>query len=360
MILIPLDPVGSNDVYRYIWDGKVQSAGINPYKYAPLDSQLNFLRSDSQPPKFNFPHLKTIYFPFSEMIFFAAYKISGESIWGIKIFLFLFELITILMISLILKKLNLPRKNILYYVLCPLPIFQFFVDGHIDAVGASLIIAAIYFFISNKKISAFILLGLSLSIKPTGLLLIPIIFFTENKLRERLHVLIIPPAVSGILFLPYLFGVNPFEALENFAANWTFNGVVFNLLNSYFDYNQKTRIICAVLLIIAYALVLLSKKVALQKIYLSMFLLLIFSPVVHPWYVAWLAVLVPVAFRWSGLFFISLISLTSITIMNYELGEAWKEYPVVLFVEYAPVLIFFIYEMIKESSQPFFTFSEKQ
>src|SRR5689334_16872053 len=30
-------PYFSTDVYRYVWDGRVQGAGINPYRYIPAD-----------------------------------------------------------------------------------------------------------------------------------------------------------------------------------------------------------------------------------------------------------------------------------------------------------------------------------
>ena len=31
------DPLLSSDIYRYVWDGRVQAAGINPYRYFPAD-----------------------------------------------------------------------------------------------------------------------------------------------------------------------------------------------------------------------------------------------------------------------------------------------------------------------------------
>ena len=37
LALIPSEPFLSDDIYRYLWDGKVFVAGINPYEYAPLD-----------------------------------------------------------------------------------------------------------------------------------------------------------------------------------------------------------------------------------------------------------------------------------------------------------------------------------
>jgi hypothetical protein len=48
LILVPLDPPRlSTDIYRYIWDGHVQGAGVNPYLYLPVDPRLAGLRDDS-------------------------------------------------------------------------------------------------------------------------------------------------------------------------------------------------------------------------------------------------------------------------------------------------------------------------
>ena len=39
-------PQGSDDLYRYIWDGRVQAAGIDPYAYVPTARQLVGLRNE--------------------------------------------------------------------------------------------------------------------------------------------------------------------------------------------------------------------------------------------------------------------------------------------------------------------------
>src|ERR1044071_5648462 len=46
-------PYLSDDIYRYIWDGRVQAAGINPYRYVPAAPELVQLRDDDIYPKVN-------------------------------------------------------------------------------------------------------------------------------------------------------------------------------------------------------------------------------------------------------------------------------------------------------------------
>ena len=346
--LLPVKPVGSDDYYRYVWDGKVQAHGINPYEYAPSDSALASLHTAELPAKVSYPDMKTIYPPLSQIIFYAAYIIGGDAYTGLKILLMLFELLTMFVLYLILKRKGLPLKNILLYTLCPLPVFQFFIDAHVDVFGLPLLILSILFFIDNKKIISLAFLGLSLCIKPLGLILVPVYFLEVKSFKEKLMTVLIPAGICAAAYIPYMFTGNPFQALMKFTENWTFNGVVFDVLDSFIHDNQKTRLICAIILMISSLPLIISRKNLLVKIYLSVFLLLIFSPIVHPWYAAWLAVLLPFVPRRSGIAYAGLISLTVFTVLNYQLTGVWNEYTWVLVLEYVPVLSLFLYEIFFE------------
>jgi len=80
------------DAYRYIWDGKVQANGINPYVYTAHDARLDFLHSPLLPAAMNHADLKTIYFPLSQWIFYSCYQLSGEALWGYKAVLLIAEI----------------------------------------------------------------------------------------------------------------------------------------------------------------------------------------------------------------------------------------------------------------------------
>ena len=345
LIFVNILPIGSDDVYRYMWDGKVQSNGINPYLFTPDSPQLAKLTSDILPAKVNYPDMKTIYFPLSQWMFYICFQISGESIWAYKLLILLYELLTFYSIFLLLKKLNIDPKFILFYVLCPLPIIQFAIDSHLDAFGLPLLLLSFYFYFDRKIIISAVFLGLSLSIKPVGLVIIPIFFLNEKRLIDRLKVSVIPFLVFFVEFLPYIFSTNPFDAFFIYTKNWYFNGLIFNTLNSLFHNNQTSRLICAIILIITLIPIYFNRMKTEEKIYYSVLLLFIFSPVVHPWYLAWILILIPVVRRWSGILFVTLSSLTVFTILTYKLDGIWKDYWPVLFVEYLPVFGFLIWEL---------------
>src|SRR3989339_715126 len=200
---VSMNPIGSDDYFRYMWDGKVQSVGINPYLYAPMDTSLQSLHSETIPKFVNNPDMKTIYFPLSQWLFYTGYSISGETVWGYKFLLLIFELTTLLTLFILIRKIKIPDKNILLYALCPLPIIQFSLDAHLDGFGLPILILALFFYLDNKKILSLIFLGLSFSIKPVGLLFLPILFFYEKKLPDKIKIVFIPVIAFGFQFLPY-------------------------------------------------------------------------------------------------------------------------------------------------------------
>ncbi|MBI1938354.1 MAG: hypothetical protein HYS25_09515 [Ignavibacteriales bacterium] len=349
-------PSASDDIYRYMWDGKVQASGINPYEYKPGDPKLSNYHSELLPAKVNFPEMRTIYFPLSEWLFFTGFKLSGENIWGYKLLLLLAEIITFVSLYFLLKKKNINLKYLLFYVLCPLPIFQFALDAHVDGFGLPLFVLALTFYSYEKKFLSALFLGLSLSIKPVGIVLLPIFFLNEEKLTSKIKFVLTALIAFAFQFLPYIFTSNPFEAFLIYTKHWIFNGFVFNLFNSFIHNNQTTRIICTILLSLSLLPLYFSKKNFTDKIYYAVLLLMIFSPVVHPWYIAWLVVLLPLTQKWSGLFYAAFSSLTIFTILNYQLHGMWKEYWVVLLLEYVPVIVLMITEMMNKKL--FYVFSK--
>jgi len=344
-------PIGSDDVYRYLWDGKVQAQGINPYRYAPSDQELRFLQSDILPDRVNHPDMKTVYFPFTQWMYLLSYHLSGESVWGFKLLLLLAEAATLLTLFLLLRHFAMPPRLLLLYALCPLPVLQFAVDAHLDALGFPLLLGGLLLYARGRVLPGLLLLGLSLAVKPVGLVILPVLFFQENTWTARIRVVLVPLITVAVQFLPYLAGTHPFDALLIFAGNWLFNGPVFSALHVITANNLSTRLVCALLLVLVLLLVVLvpGKRTWPEKTYYAILALLLLSPVVHPWYVGWLAVVVPLVPRWSGIVYVSTVSLTAFTVLRYVTTGTWVEYPAILVLEYLPVLILLALELRRRS-----------
>ncbi len=88
-------PFLSDDIYRYVWDGRVQAAGINPYHYIPADEHLQSLRDGEIYPKINRrDYAHTMYPPAAEVTYFLTTRIS-ESVTWMKLTILGFELMTV-------------------------------------------------------------------------------------------------------------------------------------------------------------------------------------------------------------------------------------------------------------------------
>ena len=136
-------PFLSTDVYRYVWDGRVQAAGISPYRYIPDAPQLNALRDAEINPQINRAHYApTIYPPVAQVIFLFVGKISS-TVGAMKVAMVLFEALTIFAIVKLLVIAGLPRERVLIYAWNPLPIWEFAGNGHIDAAATGFIALAL-------------------------------------------------------------------------------------------------------------------------------------------------------------------------------------------------------------------------
>ncbi len=107
LVLLLLDPLLSTDIYRYVWDGRVQAAGINPYRYIPADPALAALRDAAIYPNINrADYAVTIYPPVAQLFFLAVTRL-GENVTVMRLGFLVCEAVTVTMIALLLRRLGL-------------------------------------------------------------------------------------------------------------------------------------------------------------------------------------------------------------------------------------------------------------
>lgn len=137
--LLTVPPMLSTDIYRYVWDGRVQAHGINPYRYIPADPALAALRDNTVYPHINRKeYARTIYPPVAEMVFAAAGKL-WDSANSFRLAALAFEALGIGAMLLLLPMAGLPRARILLYAWNPLALWSFASDGHVDAIAVGFV-----------------------------------------------------------------------------------------------------------------------------------------------------------------------------------------------------------------------------
>ena len=136
-------PFLSSDMYRYVWDGEVQNAGFNPYRYVPADPALASLRDPVI-----YPHIsradyaRTIYPPTAQIVFRAVAAID-PSVLAMKLAMVAFEAVAIGAVLVLLRRADLPAERALIYAWNPLAVWAFAGNGHVDAIGIGLLALAL-------------------------------------------------------------------------------------------------------------------------------------------------------------------------------------------------------------------------
>ncbi len=137
-------PYLSTDIYRYVWDGRVEAAGINPYRYIPIDPHLERLRDPAIFLRINRNnYAPTIYPPAAEAIFFLVTRLSQSPI-AMKAAMVAFEAATIFLLLRLLAAADVPTQRILVYAWHPLPVWEFAGSGHIDAAMIACVVLALW------------------------------------------------------------------------------------------------------------------------------------------------------------------------------------------------------------------------
>ena len=197
--LLFMDNYLSSDLFRYIWDGRVQAAGINPYRYMPAAPQIAFLRDADIFPNINRPDFAvTIYPPAAQAIFFLITRI-GEGVVVMKAGMLAFEAITIASLIAILRLLGTTPVAVVAYAWHPLPVWEVALNGHVDAAMVALLLLALLVTLRGRALLGGVLATVSALVKPTALLALPV-FWRPWDWRLPLAAL----ATVALFYLPYL------------------------------------------------------------------------------------------------------------------------------------------------------------
>lgn len=229
-------PRGSDDLYRYIWDGRVQAAGHDPYRYVPGAPQLERLRDpflwprdgrycvrpgiagaqpDGSPPvlapgctRINRPLVHTIYPPAAEAYFTAVDELSppGSGAAPIQIAAALCAIATTALLLFGLRGLGRDPRLAVLWAWCPAVGLEAGNNAHVDVLAAVLAVAALLVLARpgrrRRALGGGVLLGLAIAAKLTPALLAPAVLRRRPALVAAAAV-----AATGTVYLPHLIAV---------------------------------------------------------------------------------------------------------------------------------------------------------
>ena len=172
------DPTLSSDIYRYVWDGLVQHAGVNPYRYVPGNAALSYLRAPNQDIFDNInrrDYAPTIYPPVAQMIYWLA-TYFAPSVEAMKLMMLAFECLAGAALVKILRRLGRPSAEVLLLIWCPLLVWEIGQAGHVDAVVCGFVSLALLFRLRQQPVLTGLFLGCAVMTKFYPLLLFPALY----------------------------------------------------------------------------------------------------------------------------------------------------------------------------------------
>lgn len=277
----------SDDVYRYIWDGKVAAHGISPFLHSPRADELAHLKDTVIHPKINHPWNPTIYPPFSQQVFYIAYKIGGDTTLAFKLLCAVFELLTALGLYLWLRRSGRSPGTILLYLYSPLVLGEFYLSAHSDILAIPFLVATLLATMDRRAVIAGVLLGIATTVKFYGLLFAPF-FLLELQAGKRYRFALAYVLTLALMYAPYLpgAGTEVFGSLVLYVQTWQYNSSVFGLLKQVLGFQTAKYVVGGAFA--AWVVYILSQKAELsQKLFRTMAGYVVLTTTLFPWYYIW-------------------------------------------------------------------------
>ena len=328
-------PAGADDdIRRYVWDGRLQRLGYNPYMVVPSDSAAKGLHT-SETRNLNNPDLPSPY-PAGALLFFRAVTAIQESAFALKVAFVVCEFAIVFVLLDVLRCNRQGAHLVLAYAWNPLLAIEVASNGHVDIVAALLLVVSAAALGRRWRATAAVGLGLAIAVK-----LLPVVLLPLYWKRVRMRDAALAAAVVGLLYVPFLnHGRIPIGSLGTYVQSFRFNGPVFAILDQVAPPQLLAGLAVLVGLVTATWLRSAAPERSPDAFAWPMAASLLCAPAVFPWY---LLVLLPFLTSASTLLIIVwTVSIIPTYVMWHlrTLGRPWGALPGwVMLLEYGCVAI---------------------
>jgi hypothetical protein len=349
--LVAGPPLLSDDINRYVWEGRIQNHGGNPYhwEHRPTHERWTPLR-DEVWEGINHRRMPAVYPPLFQL---AARAVTAlhDSIAAMKVFFVLCEVVTLGLLALVLRRRGLGAERLLVLAWSPLALVEIAGSGHNEAFGMMWLVAALLALEADRPLLSALAAAAGFMVK-----LLPGLVAVSWARRYRPWHLLAALGLAAALVWPYLdAGRTLLHSLSRFARFWRFNETLFAPLATLFDEvlvgvgrlglevdmgGHEAAVRTGLLLTLALAVVLAWRRtepVAAAMAVVAASLLL--SPNVLPWYALWLLPLLVVRDEPAALLFTGTVAVAYSVYPDYLSGEPWKLGWGMRALEYLPCLV---------------------
>jgi alpha-1,6-mannosyltransferase len=281
-LFLRMPPGSDDDIHRYVWDGRVQRLGYNPYILVPNEPALDALHT-RETRTLNNPDVPSPY-PAGAQLFFRAVTTIHESIFSFKVAFVVCDLAIVIVLLDLLRAGRYGVHWVLAYAWHPLLATEVAGSGHIDIVGALLLLVSFVALRRRWRSLAALALGLAVAVKLLPVVLLPL-YWKRIRLRDGA----LAAAVFGLLYLPFLKrGQIPIGSLGTYVRSFRFNDPLFATLERVASPQLAAGLAVLVGFLTAIWMGRRSADWSSDAFAWPMAASLLCAPVVYPWYLLWL------------------------------------------------------------------------
>ena len=278
-----MPPGLDDDIHRYVWDGHVQRLGYNPYILIPSDPALAGLHT-SETRTLNNPEVPSPYPPGAQL-FFRGVTAIHESIIALKVAFVICDFLIVLVLLDVLRRTGHGAHWVLAYAWHPLLATEVAGSGHIDIVGAMLLLLSVAALLRGWRAVAAVTFGLAVAVKLLPIVLLPL-YWKRIRLRDGA----LAAVVLGLLYIPFLnHGRILLGSVGTYLQRFRFNDPVFATLERVMA-PQVVAGLAVFVGVLTSIWIRRRKSAEGASVVLAwpMAASLLCAPVVYPWYMLWL------------------------------------------------------------------------
>lgn len=335
-LCIPLDGlVGTDDAYRYLWDGRVLDHGINPFAHPPAAPALAPLREPVFHPHIYRPDMRTVYPPLAQAWFWVAYRLGPASFVGLKLVLLLHECVSALLLWALLRRgEDTPPLLAVAYAWSPLAVVQLQAGAHLDGLLVPWCLLAVLLAGRGRPVLAGLALAAATMVRPLMVLCLPALVGRRST-RQGLAVVGSYVLLCGALVAPLAgAGRGLVQSLWTYARHWRFNGSLFRLAEAALGRRRWLRPALYGAVGVGSLAAARAPAPLPARMLLALGIYFAFAPTVYPWY------LVPVAALgalYPGPWLVALpglVTISDLVFVSEARGGPWQVPAVALWIEY--------------------------
>ncbi len=366
-ILIFTPPRLSDDMFRYVWDGRVQAQGINPYAHPPNAPQLYSLRDTRIYPLINRKQAVTVYPAGAEISYALLWRVVPDNVRWFQIAMALGDLGAGALLVLLLRAMNLPSQRALIYLWSPLIIFETAHAAHVDGLLLPFLVGAWLLRVKLRAGATGALLGASIALKLFPVILFPALWRVRGDSLKRIW--LVPIAMAFVFLLPYIFYVAQGAGVLGFLPNYfdeRFNmglaGALSYFIERYTSWKPQTvvnALLALTLAVISLYFVLRPARDGADAVRRCIYPIGAFTLLTQnlfPWYALWLVPLVALFLRagkfglrfdaWTGWFLF-----TGLVALAYTFFIRWRVVEWAIWAQFVPLYFFLLAPRVRNEFQ---------